>query len=158
MTKKTGENAHITAVQNERNPSPTTDIIIELDSRGIVLIERKFAPFGWAIPGGFIEYGESAEAAAVREAREETGLKVELSVLLGVYSRADRDPRRHTLTVVYVATAEGIPVAADDAKNVGVFKQEELPEAIAFDHAQILADYFHYIETGLLPSPAPPSG
>jgi len=128
-----------------RNPLPTVDIIIEVEG-GIVLIERKNPPFGWAIPGGFVDYGESVEACARREAREETGLDVRLTDLLYVYSRPDRDPRHHTLTTVFLATAEGQPVAADDAQSAGVFGQPTLPEPIVFDHASILADYFLYRE------------
>lgn len=124
-----------------RNPLPTVDIIIEVKG-GIVLIERKNPPFGWAIPGGFVDYGESVEDCAVREAREETGLNVRLKDLLYVYSRPDRDPRHHTLTTVFIATADGQPVAADDAKAAGVFSARTLPAPLAFDHADILADYF----------------
>ena len=128
-----------------RNPLPTVDIIIEVDG-GIVLIERKNPPFGWAIPGGFVDYGESVETCAVREAREETGLDVRLTDLLYVYSRPDRDPRHHTLTTVFLATAEGQPSAADDAKSAGVFGPRSLPEPLVFDHADILADYFRHRE------------
>jgi ADP-ribose pyrophosphatase YjhB (NUDIX family) len=124
-----------------RNPLPTVDIIIEVEG-GIVLIERKNPPHGWAIPGGFVDYGESVEACAVREAREETGLNVRLKDLLYVYSRPERDPRHHTLTTVFVATADGMPVAADDAKAVGVFSAQTLPAPLVFDHADILSDYF----------------
>ena len=124
-----------------RNPLPTVDIIIEVKS-GIVLIERKNPPYGWAIPGGFVDYGESVEACAVREAREETGLNVRLKDLLYVYSRPDRDPRHHTLTTVFIATADGMPIAADDAKSAGVFSAQTLPIPLVFDHADILADYF----------------
>jgi ADP-ribose pyrophosphatase YjhB (NUDIX family) len=126
-----------------RNPLPTVDIIIEV-AGGIVLIERRNPPFGWAIPGGFVDYGEPVEACAVREAREETGLDVHLTDLLYVYSRPDRDPRHHTLTTVFLATAEGQPVAADDAKTAGVFGANTLPDPLAFDHAAILADFFQY--------------
>ena len=126
-----------------RNPLPTVDIIIDVEG-DIVLIERQHRPFGWAIPGGFVDYGESVEACAVREAKEETGLDVRLTDLLYVYSRPDRDPRHHTLTTVFLATAQGEPVAADDAKSAGVFGQHKLPEPIVFDHAAILADYFQY--------------
>jgi ADP-ribose pyrophosphatase YjhB (NUDIX family) len=126
-----------------RNPLPTVDIIIEVQG-GIVLIERRNPPLGWAIPGGFVDYGESVEACAVREAREETGLTVHLTDLLYVYSRPDRDPRHHTLTTVFLASAEGQPVAADDAKNAGVFGPDTLPDPLVFDHAAILADYFQY--------------
>lgn len=126
-----------------RNPLPTVDIIIEV-AGGIVLIERKHPPYGWAIPGGFVDYGESVEGCAIREAREETGLIVRLEDLLYVYSRPDRDPRHHTLTTVFIATAEGEPVAADDAQAAGVFGVSSLPEPIVFDHASILSDYFQY--------------
>ena len=124
-----------------RNPFPTVDIIIEVEG-GIVLIERKNPPHGWAIPGGFVDYGETVEAAAVREAKEETGLDVMLTMLLGVYSDPDRDPRLHTISTVYVASASGLPVADDDAANAGVFREDNLPEKIVFDHREILADYF----------------
>lgn len=126
-----------------RNPFPTVDIIIEV-SGGIVLIERKNPPHGWAIPGGFLDWGESVETCAVREAKEETGLTVTLKDLLYVYSDPARDPRHHTVTTVFIASASGTPVAADDAAKAGVFTAERLPEPLAFDHAQILADYFHY--------------
>jgi ADP-ribose pyrophosphatase YjhB (NUDIX family) len=126
-----------------RNPLPTVDIIIEVEG-GIVLIERRNPPFGWAIPGGFVDYGESVEACAVREAREETGLTVHLTDLLYVYSWPDRDPRHHTLTTVFMATAKGPPVAADDAKSAGVFGPDNLPDPLVFDHTAILADYFQY--------------
>jgi 8-oxo-dGTP diphosphatase len=129
-------------------PSPTADVIIELASGGIVLVERRFPPPGWAIPGGFIEVGESAETAAVREAREETGLVVTLTDLLGVYSDPRRDPRRHTLTVVYIGRAEGTPQAGDDAADARVFTEAVVPSPLAFDHAQILADYFRFRRTG----------
>ncbi|MEE4113568.1 MAG: NUDIX hydrolase [Desulfobacteraceae bacterium] len=124
-----------------RNPLPTVDIIIEVKG-GIVLIERNNPPHGWAIPGGFVDYGESVEACAVREAREETGLRVHLKDLFYVYSRPDRDPRHHTLTAVFIATADGLPIAADDAKSAGVFSARTLPVPLAFDHADILSDYF----------------
>jgi 8-oxo-dGTP diphosphatase len=125
-----------------RNPVPTVDIIIELSSGGIVLIKRRNPPHGWALPGGFVDYGETVEAAAVREAREETCLEVSLVRQLHVYSDPQRDPRRHTLSVVFVATASGQPKAADDAKQIAVFDQESLPAELCFDHAQILDDYF----------------
>jgi len=126
-----------------RNPLPTVDIIIQV-SAGIVLIERKNPPFGWAIPGGFVDYGESVEACARRESKEETGLDVRLTDLLYVYSRPDRDPRHHTLTTVFLAEADGHPVAADDAISAGVFDSRKLPDPLAFDHAIILSDYFQY--------------
>lgn len=125
-----------------RNPIPTTDIIIAVDER-VVLIKRKNPPYGWALPGGFVDYGESAEHAAVREAREETSLEIGDVRLFGVYSAPDRDPRHHTLTVVFTANAEGIPVARDDAEDVGLFSADDVPSPMAFDHGTILADYFH---------------
>ncbi len=123
-----------------RNPYPTADIIIERPE-GIVFIERQNPPYGFALPGGFIEYGESAEDAARREAKEETGLDVTLTRLLGVYSDPNRDPRHHTLSVVYVATAEGEPMAGDDAKNLIVADPNNPPAPLAFDHAKIVEDY-----------------
>ena len=129
-------------VEKYRNPFPTVDIIIELEKHGIVLIQRKNPPFGWALPGGFVDYGESLESAALREAREETGLDVELLYQLGAYSDPERDPRHHTISVVFVARATGEPKAADDAEDVGVFDPNSLPEQLAFDHAKILQDYF----------------
>jgi len=123
-----------------RNPLPTVDIIIEIADK-IVLIERKNPPYGWALPGGFIDYNESAEHAALREAREETGLNVQDLRQFHVYSRPGRDPRFHTITVVFTARASGTPQAASDAKNIGLFTRDELPE-LAFDHRQILVDYF----------------
>jgi ADP-ribose pyrophosphatase YjhB (NUDIX family) len=124
-----------------RNPVPTADVIIRIGN-GIVLIKRKNPPYGWAIPGGFIDYGESAESAAVREALEETSLAVTDLKLFGVYSDPGRDPRHHTLTVVFTARCEGVPKASDDAAEVGVFTKDNLPAPLAFDHGKILADYF----------------
>ena len=124
-----------------RNPIPTVDIIIKIDGK-IVLIKRKNEPHGWAIPGGYIDYGESAESAAIREAKEETSLDVELESLLGVYSNPDRDPRSHTITSVFVASAKGSPRAGDDAKEIGLFDENNLPEPIVFDHSRILRDFF----------------
>jgi 8-oxo-dGTP diphosphatase len=137
-------------LEEHRNPVPTVDAIIEV-AGGIVLIKRRYPPPGWALPGGFVEYGETVEAAAVREAREETGLQVSLNELFGVYSDPQRDPRRHTIAVVFIATATGVPVGADDASEAGVFTAAALPAPLAFDHAQILADYFRYKHTGRRP-------
>jgi len=128
------------------------DVIIELDG-SLVLIERKNFPHGWAIPGGFVDIGETVEAAAVREALEETSLKVELRALLGIYSRPGRDPRGQTVTAVYIGRGQGTPKAADDAKNLGLFAPDRLPSPLAFDHAEILADYLHFIRTGEYPAP-----
>jgi 8-oxo-dGTP diphosphatase len=127
-------------VRQYRNPFPTVDIIIELQD-GIVLIERKNPPFGWALPGGFVDYGESLEAAAIREAREETSLEVCNLRLLGCYSDPGRDKRMHTISTVYVAEGKGKPEAADDAAHVQIFQLTNLPEILCFDHAKILTDY-----------------
>ncbi len=126
---------------NLSNPFPTADLIIEYN-KGIVLIKRKNPPEGWALPGGFVEYGESLEAAAVREAKEETGLDVELLRQFHAYSDPKRDPRHHTITIVFLATAKGNAVAGDDAKEIGVFSKDTLPEQIAFDHRDIINDYY----------------
>ena len=137
-----------------RNPVPTVDIIIALRDRPdqpIVLIERINLPHGWAIPGGFVDYGERLEDAARREALEETGLKVELIDLLGLYSDPSRDARMHTISAVYMAEAVGEPKADDDAKSVGVFAVWETPPQLCFDHAQILQDYWRYRTYGLRP-------
>jgi len=137
-----------------RNPVPTVDIIIELvdrPHRPIILIERKNEPLGWAIPGGFVDYGETVETAAVREAQEEIGLQVELIEQFHVYSDPNRDPRKHTLSVVFIATATGEPEAADDAKSLGVFQAWDVPPNLCFDHDKILRDYWHYRHYGLRP-------
>jgi ADP-ribose pyrophosphatase YjhB (NUDIX family) len=132
-------------------PLITVDAIIEI-AGGIVLIERKNPPPGWALPGGFVDVGESLAAAARREAREETSLDIELVEQFFSYSDPRRDPRGATVSVVFVATATGQPRAADDAKNVRVFALGDLP-SLAFDHAQILADYRAWRETGRRPGP-----
>ncbi len=124
-----------------RNPTPTVDVIIEISGK-IVLVRRRNEPIGWAIPGGYIDYGESAEEAAVREAKEETSLDVELTGLLGVYSDPGRDPRSHTITTVFTARAKGVPRAGDDARDVGIFDRNSLPDNIVFDHKKILEEYF----------------
>jgi ADP-ribose pyrophosphatase YjhB (NUDIX family) len=126
-----------------RNPVPTVDVIIEMGGAGggIVLIERKNPPFGWAFPGGFVDYGETLEQAAVREAKEETSLDIELVRQFHAYSDPERDPRGHTITMVFVATAEGVPTARDDARAVAVFPPEEIRVPLAFDHRKILDDY-----------------
>jgi len=125
-------------------PLLAADIVIELQDRPgtVILVKRKYEPFGWAIPGGFVEIGETVEHAAVREMKEEVGLDVRITGLLGVYSDPKRDPRGHTVTVIYTGIAEGQPVAADDAAEVGVFTESDLPKPLAFDHQQVLGDYF----------------
>lgn len=124
-----------------RNPLPTVDILIQRNDR-VLLIRRKNVPHGWALPGGFIDYGESAETAAVREAREETALEVFNLHLMGVYSRPDRDPRFHTISIVYTAEARGTSKASDDAAGLGWFDHRKLPSPMAFDHEQIIRDFF----------------
>jgi 8-oxo-dGTP diphosphatase len=130
-----------------RNPTPTVDIIIELidrPDRPIILIERLNPPHGWALPGGFVDYGESLETAAVREAQEEVGLDVHLLEQFHVYSAPDRDPRQHTISIVFLATATGTPIAQDDAKSFGIFTPWQIPAQLCFDHGQIIQDYLQY--------------
>ncbi|MGD8925882.1 MAG: NUDIX hydrolase [Thioalkalispiraceae bacterium] len=132
-------------------PIIAADAIIELINRPgkpIVLIERLNEPYGWAIPGGFVDVGESVETAAVREAKEETSLDVELTGLLGIYSNPNRDPRGHTVTAVYVAQSTGIPEAADDARSLDIFSLDRLPSPLAFDHQLVLEDYRRYRASG----------
>jgi 8-oxo-dGTP diphosphatase len=127
-----------------QTPLLAVDIVIELTDRPgspIVLIERKNAPHGWALPGGFVDIGETVDRAAVREALEETSLRVTLSGLLGMYSDPARDPRGHTVSIAYVATATGTPRAMDDARNLRVFDPSQIDVQLAFDHAKILEDY-----------------
>ena len=126
-----------------RNPAPTADVIIHEPGRGVVIIRRRHTPIGFALPGGFIDEGEQAEEAAVREMREETGLDVELTGLLGVYSRPKRDPRQHTLTVVFTGKARNPDAicAGDDAAQAAFYPLDALPQPLVFDHAEIL-DHF----------------
>jgi len=125
-----------------RSPLCTVDVIIKVES-GIILIKRKNPPPGWAIPGGFVDYGESLEDAVIREAKEETGLDIKLVRQFHTYSDPRRDPRHHTVSTIFIATASGKPKAGDDAKEIGIFNKDTLPEEIAFDHRQILEDYFN---------------
>ncbi len=127
------------AINKFRNPLPTVDIIIEVNG-GIVLIERRYPPLGWALPGGFVDYGESLEDAARREAFEETGMKVQLKEQFHTYSDPKRDPRHHTISTVFLATAEGKPAGGDDALRAEIFTVDSLP-TLAFDHRKILDDY-----------------
>jgi len=125
-----------------KHPAPTVDIVIAQPGKGVALVRRRFAPLGWALPGGFVDYGETVEAAAVREALEETRLHVRLQELLGVYSDPARDKRLHTISTVFIAVtdeAEQI-CGGDDAAAAAFFPLPELPE-LAFDHAVILDDF-----------------
>jgi len=129
-------------LEPSRNPSPTVDVIIE-SGGGIVLIKRRNPPPGWALPGGFVEYGESLETAAIRESIEETGLQINLVEQFHTYSKPGRDPRLHTISTVFIATADGIPHGGDDASEAAVFSMDKLP-VLAFDHQEILDDYLKY--------------
>ena len=124
-----------------KSPKLTIDMIINIEGK-IVLIKRKNPPYGWALPGGFVDYGESIENAAIREAKEETSLDLENLKQFHVYSEPTRDPRGHNISVVFTAQGIGIPKAADDAKEIELFSQNDLPKEIAFDHQKILDDYF----------------
>lgn len=128
-----------------RNPAVTVDIIIEVEGAdgrpGLVLIRRRNPPYGWALPGGFVDYGESLESAAVREAREETSLEVELVRQFHTYSNPGRDPRGHSISTVFIARASGEPRGADDATEARLFAPDGLPWDMAFDHGEIIADY-----------------
>ena len=137
-----------------RNPAPTVDLIIEMTDRPhrpIVLIERLNVPYGWALPGGFVDYGEAVETAAVREAKEETALSVTLIEQFQVYSDPKRDERQHTLSIVFIATATGEPTAQDDAKSLAIVNPWEVPGELCFDHSQILQDYWRYRHYGHRP-------
>jgi 8-oxo-dGTP diphosphatase len=136
-----------------RNPLLTVDVIIELADNSIVLIERKNPPHGWALPGGFVDYGECIERAAVREAQEETSLEVTLTEQFYTYSDPARDPRHHTVSTVFIGMAQGEPKAADDAKLARAFGEDNFPAPIVFDHGQILRDYFTFKKTGQRPKP-----
>jgi len=128
-----------------KNPIPTVDIIIEMEG-GIVLIKRKNPPYGWALPGGFVEYGESLEDAAIREAKEETGLDVIELRQFHTYSAPDRDPRHHTISTVFTGKGRGPLKGSDDAVEAKIFTEDNLPDEIAFDHRKILDDYFKYMK------------
>jgi 8-oxo-dGTP diphosphatase len=135
-------------VPEPKGPSPTVDVVIVLPDDRVVLVRRKHPPPGWALPGGFVDVGETVEAAAVREAREETGLDVSLVDLLYVYSDPRRDPRRHTLSAVFVGRASGEPSGGDDAAEARAFRWDALPAPLAFDHSEILADARRFLLTG----------
>jgi len=128
------------SVKAYRNPLPTVDIIIEIENK-IVLIKRKNEPLGWALPGGFVDYGERLEDAAIREAREETSIRIAGLKLLGCYSDPARDSRQHTISTVYIAKGSGLPKAGDDAASASLFQPDKLPQNLCFDHEQIIRDY-----------------
>lgn len=130
------------------SPKLAVDVIVEVEENLILLIERKFPPMGWALPGGFVEEGENIEKAALRELQEETNLKAELLDLFYVYSHPKRDARGHTVSVVFIAKAQGKPEAGDDAQKAQFFPVENLPSPLCFDHAEILADFLNYRKTG----------
>jgi 8-oxo-dGTP diphosphatase len=138
-----------------KNPKPTVDILIELDGRPgeLVFIERKNTPVGFALPGGFVDEGEFLADAAVREAKEETGLDVELIELFHCYSDPARDQRLHTVSTVFIGRAKGLPQGGDDAASARVCKPEELAGQLVFDHATIVADYAAYKASGKRPPP-----
>ncbi len=147
MTKKTIRCPQCkNKIEIYHNPIPTVDIIIEIEPKGIVLIKRKNTPHGWAIPGGFVDYGESLEKAAIREAKEETNLDIKLVRQFHTYSNPKRDPRHHSISTVYIAKAKGKPKAKDDALKIGIFNESTLPDQIAFDHRDILKDYFEFVQ------------
>lgn len=131
-----------------KNPLPTVDCIVELPGERIVLIRRKNPPLGWALPGGFVDEGETLHAACIREVQEETGLNVDLTEQFFTYSDPARDPRRHTLSTVYIGWAEGDPKGADDADEAKAFSIDSLPDELCFDHGAILKDYLTYKKTG----------
>jgi len=135
-------------VLKPRNPYPTVDIIIYHADRGIVLVQRRFEPLGWALPGGFVEYGETVEQAAIREGKEETSLVLRLEKLVGVYSDPARDPRQHTISTVFYATSVNPDEirGGDDAGEARFFKFAELPPLV-FDHARIMEDFKQQIES-----------
>jgi len=131
-----------------RNPAPTVDAVILVPGDRVVLVRRKNPPLGWAIPGGFVDEGEPLEAAATREAAEETGLGVTLLEQFHSYSDPARDPRRHTISTVFLASAAGEPRGGDDADEARAFGWDALPSPIVFDHREILADVRRYLLTG----------
>ncbi len=137
-----------TVVRKYQQPAPTTDVIIYDEQKGIVLIERKNAPLGYALPGGFIDMGEQVENAAIREMKEETNLDVELLGVLGVYSRPDRDPRFHTMTTTFIGKAKDPSMlnAGDDAAHAKFYPLNEIPKPLCFDHSKMIDDFLEYLD------------
>lgn len=131
-----------------KNPIPTVDCIVELPRDRIVLIKRKNEPKGWALPGGFVDEGEALHVACVREVKEETGLDVDLSEQFFTYSDPSRDPRKHTVSTVYIGWADGEPSGSDDAEDAKAFTLDELPRELCFDHGTIVSDYVTYKRSG----------
>ncbi len=127
-----------------KNPLPTVDVILYNYKKEVLLIERKNPPFGFALPGGFVDVGETVEEAAKREIKEETGLDIEIDMVFGIYSSPHRDPRYHTITTVFIAKLpeNQSPLAGDDAKKCTVFPLHNLPH-MAFDHKEILEDFLN---------------
>lgn len=124
-----------------RHPRITVDAILEWPGRRVILITRRFLPSGLALPGGFVEWGETLEDACRRDVLEETGLSILSLRQFHSYSAPGRDPRHHTISVVFLARAEGTPRAGDDAAGIHIVSLDALPETLCFDHAEILADY-----------------
>ncbi len=135
-------------MSEHRNPAPTVDAVILVPGDRVVLVRRRNPPHGWALPGGFVDEGERLDLAASREAREETGLDVTLVEQFHAYSDPSRDPRRHTISTVFLATAAGEPRGGDDAAEARAFAWDDLPSSIVFDHRAILGDVRRYLLTG----------
>ncbi len=133
-------------------PLITVDAIIELTDGNIVLIKRKYPPPGWAIPGGFVDPGESLAEAVRREAREETSLDIDVLSIFHVYSKPWRDPRGDTVSVVYHCRADGRPEGGDDAEKAVAYSPDDLPDVIAFDHRKIIQQFLQWKKTGIRPS------
>lgn len=136
-----------------KGPFVTVDACIDVGGK-LVLVRRKYPPVGWALPGGFVDPGEDLSTACRREAQEETGLTIDLVTQLWTYSDPRRDDRRHTISTVFAATAQGEPAGADDAEEARLFGEDELPWGeLVFDHAEIVRDYLNWKRTGDRPKP-----
>jgi 8-oxo-dGTP diphosphatase len=145
----------VSGTKDYKNPTPTCDVLIEMDGRPgeLVFIERTNEPKGFALPGGFVDEGEWVIDAAVREAKEETALDVEIIEQFHVYSDPSRDKRMHTMSTVFIGRASGTPVGGDDAKRAIISRPDALPGPLVFDHATIVADYIAYKTRGVRPPP-----